>query len=57
MTRFYAAGITLFGAETIIGRGAILHADRDDYGLGGASDSLTTGNSGPRLICGVVQPF
>ncbi len=27
---------------------------QDDFGLGGAATSSTTGNSGPRVACGVV---
>ena len=26
----------------------------DDLGLGGATDSLTTGNAGSRIACGVI---
>jgi Cu-Zn family superoxide dismutase len=38
----------------ILGRGLVLHADRDDLGRGGWADSSTTGHSGARIACGVV---
>ncbi len=33
----------------------MFHADPDDLGLGGQSDSLTTGHAGKRLACGVIN--
>jgi len=36
------------------GRSVIVHADKDDYGLGGEKDSLTTGHSGKRIACAVI---
>ncbi|CAE6495555.1 unnamed protein product [Rhizoctonia solani] len=42
------------GHRNIIGRAIVLHAGEDDYGLGGQSDSLTTGHAGARLACGVI---
>ena len=38
----------------IIGRGLIIHADEDDFGLGGFPDSLTTGHAGKRIACAVI---
>lgn len=38
----------------IIGRGLIIHADPDDCGKGGQSDSLTTGHAGKRIACAVI---
>lgn len=38
----------------IIGRSFIVHAEPDDLGLGGHSDSLTTGHAGKRIGCGVI---
>jgi Cu-Zn family superoxide dismutase len=38
----------------IIGKGLIIHADEDDLGLGGQSDSLTTGHAGSRISCSVI---
>jgi Cu-Zn family superoxide dismutase len=47
--------IKLRGSKTnIIGRGLIIHADPDDCGLGGFSDSLTTGHAGKRIACAVI---
>jgi Cu-Zn family superoxide dismutase len=40
--------------EDIVGRSVIVHADEDDYGLGGKDDSLTTGHSGKRIACAVI---
>jgi Cu-Zn family superoxide dismutase len=40
--------------SNIIGRGLIIHADEDDLGLGGQSDSLTTGHAGSRIACSVI---
>lgn len=38
----------------LFGRSLIVHADEDDYGLGGKEDSLTTGHSGKRIACAVI---
>ena len=38
----------------LYGRSVIVHADQDDYGLGGAADSLTTGHSGKRIACAII---
>jgi Cu-Zn family superoxide dismutase len=40
--------------EDLWGRSVIIHADEDDYGLGGKEDSLTTGHSGKRIACGII---
>lgn len=48
------AKITLVGPYNIIGRSCVVHVHVDDLGLGGFSDSLTTGHAGPRMGCGVV---
>lgn len=40
--------------EDIIGKAMVVHAGEDDLGLGGATDSLTTGNAGGRLACCVI---
>ncbi|KAG8758187.1 Superoxide dismutase [Cu-Zn] [Ceratobasidium sp. 423] len=47
--------ITLAGGKrSIIGRTVMVHAAEDDLGLGGQSDSLTTGHAGARVACGVI---
>ena len=52
---FYDDVIKLRGTKTnIIGRGLIIHEDRDDCGMGGNADSLKTGNSGKRIACAVI---
>jgi Cu-Zn family superoxide dismutase len=52
---FYDNVIKLRGTKcNIIGRGLIIHEDKDDCGLGGNAESLKTGNSGKRIACAVV---
>ncbi|XP_037719880.1 superoxide dismutase [Cu-Zn] isoform X1 [Drosophila subpulchrella] len=46
--------ITLFGADSIIGRTVVVHADADDLGQGGHELSKSTGNAGARIGCGVI---
>ena len=48
--------------QSILGRSVVIHADEDDYGLGGISPynpeirrgSLTTGNAGNRIACAII---
>ncbi len=35
-------------------RSVVVHADADDGGKGGHATSLTTGNAGGRVSCGVI---
>ena len=46
--------VSLIGVNSVIGRAFVVHADEDDLGKGGHSDSLTTGHAGGRLACGVI---
>ncbi|EYC36413.1 hypothetical protein Y032_0898g2932, partial [Ancylostoma ceylanicum] len=39
----------------VVGRALVIHADRDDLGLGNSPLSGTTGNSGPRVACGIIR--
>lgn len=49
--------ISLYGEYSILGRTCVVHAYQDDLGSGENEDSLKTGNSGPRLACGIVQTY
>lgn len=46
--------ISLIGKYSIVGRTIVVHADIDDLGKGNSPLSLTTGNSGDRIACGVI---
>jgi Cu-Zn family superoxide dismutase len=46
--------VKLIGPHSVIGRSIVLYAYEDDCGRGGHELSLTTGNSGPRIACGVI---
>jgi superoxide dismutase, Cu-Zn family len=49
--KYTIKGVTV---EDLWGRSVIVHADEDDYGLGGQDDSKTTGHSGKRIACAVI---
>ena len=52
---FYDDIIKLRGTKcNIIGRGLIIHEDKDDCGQGGNMESLKTGNAGKRIGCAVI---
>ncbi|KAI5695356.1 superoxide dismutase [Cu-Zn] isoform X2 [Diaphorina citri] len=46
--------ISLTGPYSILGRGLIVHSDKDDFGRGMFNDSTTTGHAGSRVACGVI---
>jgi Cu-Zn family superoxide dismutase len=52
---FYDNIIKLRGSKAnIIGRGLIIHEDKDDCGQGNNTESLKTGNAGKRIACAVI---
>ena len=54
ITNFDDTVSQLFGQFSIIGRTIVLHQNQDDLGLGINAASLTTGNSGNRIACGII---
>ncbi len=47
--------VNIFGdLNNVVGRSVVIHQDEDDLGLGGQSDSKTTGHAGARVCCGVI---
>ncbi|CAG0913102.1 unnamed protein product, partial [Notodromas monacha] len=46
--------LTLYGPFSILGRAVVVHDGRDDFGVGGNPYSLSSGNAGNRLACGVI---
>lgn len=48
---YHLKGITV---NDLLGRSVIIHADKDDLGLGQEVDSLTTGHSGARIACAII---
>ena len=53
-TGHYTYTLSDVSVNDIMGRSLIVHADEDDYGLGGQDDSLKTGHSGSRIACAVI---
>lgn len=49
--------ISLTGPQSIVGRSVVVHKNEDDFGRGGNAESLSSGNAGQRLACGVVGLF
>lgn len=46
--------IKLKGKYSVVGRGLVVHQDKDDLGKGNYPDSKTTGHSGARIACGII---
>jgi Cu-Zn family superoxide dismutase len=46
--------VKIFGPHSVIGRSMVICAGADDQGRGGQENSLTTGNTGPRVAFGVI---
>ena len=42
---------SLFGEDSIVGRGLVVHMNADDLGQGNDAGSKANGNSGPRVAC------
>ncbi|OQV24269.1 putative Superoxide dismutase (Cu-Zn), chloroplastic [Hypsibius exemplaris] len=51
---FTDSEVQLGGRYNVVGRAIVVHEKPDDLGKGNAADSLTTGNAGGRLACGVI---
>lgn len=46
--------IKLTGELSVIGRAFVVHSNEDDLGTANNTESLLTGNSGPRIACGII---
>jgi superoxide dismutase, Cu-Zn family len=46
--------LQLIGPHSIVGRSIVLYAGADDMGRGGHENSLSTGNTGPRIAAGII---
>jgi Cu-Zn family superoxide dismutase len=46
---------TLYGEYSVLNRAVVVHAGKDDLGLGGDDESLKTGNAGGRVACGIIR--
>jgi Cu-Zn family superoxide dismutase len=46
--------VKLTGPYSVIGRSIIIHANKDDLGLGGNDASKINGNSGDRIAYGII---
>ncbi|XP_012348529.1 superoxide dismutase [Cu-Zn], chloroplastic isoform X1 [Apis florea] len=47
--------ISLTGKNSILGRAIVVHSGEDDLGKGNSSLSTSTGNSGDRWACGIIE--
>lgn len=46
--------VSLYGEYSVIGRSVVVHANEDDLGKTTHPESTKTGNSGPRVACGII---
>jgi Cu-Zn family superoxide dismutase len=44
----------LISVKNIYGRSVVIHAKKDDLGLGNNAESLITGNAGNRIACAII---
>ena len=51
----FANDLPLSGPNSVVGRAMVIHADKDDLGLGHNEESLKSGNSGARISCGIIE--
>uniref|UniRef100_A0A0N4ZFR6 Superoxide dismutase [Cu-Zn] n=1 Tax=Parastrongyloides trichosuri TaxID=131310 RepID=A0A0N4ZFR6_PARTI len=47
-------GLQFEGNVNLVQRSIVVHENADDFGQGGVPASLTTGNSGGRIACGLI---
>ena len=51
---FVAYKVFLSGETSVLGRSCVVHSGEDDLGKGGNHESLITGNSGSRVLWGII---
>lgn len=52
--KIFCKHLSLFGPFSILGRSIVVHQDEDDLGLTNHPLSQITGNSGNRMLCGII---
>lgn len=52
--RFATRAITMFGENSVVGRGVVIHESPDDLGKANNSESKSTGNVGMAWACGPI---
>lgn len=43
------------GPKGVVGRSLVITADEDDLGRGGNAESISNGNAGKPLACGIIS--
>jgi len=46
--------VSLTGPYSVLGRALVISSEKDDFGRGGDKESITTGNSGKPVACGII---